>query len=54
MQGKNRERWMDLCAQVASEQDPQKVLELVQELNELLEAKERRLGILRRKESHSE
>jgi hypothetical protein len=40
------ERWMELCAQAAVEQDPNKLLALVREINELLEGKERRLGIL--------
>ena len=40
------ERWFQLCAQAAVEQDPKKLLELVQEINDLLEAKERRLGVL--------
>ena len=42
----NTERWLQLCAQAAVEQDPKKLLELVSEINELLEQKERRLGIL--------
>ena len=37
---------MELCAQIASEQDPDKVLELAKQLNQMLEEKERRLGIL--------
>ncbi|MGA9355830.1 MAG: hypothetical protein WBV46_19240 [Terriglobales bacterium] len=45
MQGEKKERWMQLCAQAAVEQDPQKLIELVQEINALLEEKERRLGI---------
>jgi hypothetical protein len=45
MQGETKERWMELAAQAASEQDPQRLIELVREINELLEAKERRLGI---------
>ena len=40
------ERWMQLCAQAAVEQDPKKLMELVKEINELLEQKERRLGII--------
>jgi len=36
---------MDLCTKAAIEQDPQKLLELVKEINNLLEEKERRLGI---------
>jgi hypothetical protein len=46
MQGEKKERWMELCAQAAVEQDPKKLMELVQEINALLEEKERRLGIL--------
>jgi hypothetical protein len=37
---------MELCAQVAKEQDPEKLMAMVKEVIELLEAKERRLGIL--------
>ena len=37
---------MELCAQAAVEQDPQKLMELVNEILALLEQKERRLGIL--------
>ncbi len=45
------ERWMELCKQAAVEQDPQKLMALVKEINDLLEAKERRLGILPPKDS---
>jgi len=38
------ERWMELCAQAAIEQDPGKLLSLVEEINRLLLQKERRLG----------
>jgi len=41
-----KERWLELCAQAAVEQDPKKLVVLVQEINELLQQKERRLGIL--------
>jgi hypothetical protein len=37
---------MQLCSQAATEQDPHKLMELVKEINQLLEEKERRLGIL--------
>ncbi len=37
---------MELCAQAALEQDGKKLLELVKQINELLEEKERRLGVL--------
>lgn len=45
MQGEQKERWMRLCELAAVEQDPQKLLKLVAEINDLLEAKERRLGL---------
>ncbi len=38
----NKERWMELCAQASNEQDPERLLALVQEINRLLEEKERR------------
>jgi hypothetical protein len=37
------ERWFQLCQQAAVEQDPQKLLQLIKEINDLLEAKEARL-----------
>ena len=37
------ERWRQLCELAANEQDPAKLLKLIKEINELLEAKERRL-----------
>lgn len=37
------ERWMQLCEQAANEQDPDKLMELIAEINRLLEAKEQRL-----------
>ncbi len=43
MEGEARERWLSLCEQAASEQDPERLMELVIEINRLLEAKERRL-----------
>ena len=43
MKGEKRERWMRLCEQAANEQDTQKLLELVREINRLLEEKEQRL-----------
>jgi len=38
-----KERWMQLCEQAANEQDPDKLMELIAEINRLLEQKERRL-----------
>ena len=43
MQGETRERWLDLCILAAEEQDPVKMLALITEINDLLEAKEERL-----------
>jgi hypothetical protein len=43
MQGETGERWRKLCEQAAIEQDPQKLLQLTEEINRLLEAKEERL-----------
>ena len=34
---------MELCEQASTEQDPEKLLALVQEINRLLEAKQERL-----------
>jgi hypothetical protein len=39
----NNERWMVLCAQASKEQDPERLFQLVQEINALLEEKEARL-----------
>jgi len=43
MIGKNKERWRELCEQVAVEQDPKKLVELTTEIYRLLEEKRRRL-----------
>jgi hypothetical protein len=43
MQGKKGERWRKLCEQAAVEQDPEKLLELAQEIERLLVEKEDRL-----------
>jgi hypothetical protein len=40
------ELWKQLCAQAAVEQDPKKLHELIRQINELLDAKERRLNSL--------
>lgn len=53
MQGKTRERWQELCAQAADEQDPQRLIELVREINQLLEEKEERLQQQRNTKSNS-
>jgi hypothetical protein len=42
--GENEERWKRLCEQAAKEQDRKKLIELVNEINELLDAKQKRLA----------
>jgi hypothetical protein len=44
MQGKTRERWQELCEQAANEQDPAKMLAIVEEINRLLSVKYDRLS----------
>lgn len=48
------ERWMQLCAQAATEEDPSRLMALVDEINDLLEQKERRLRILLARSGKSE
>jgi hypothetical protein len=43
MRGPTKECWFQLCQQAAVEHDPVKMLELITEINDLLEAKEKRL-----------
>jgi hypothetical protein len=43
MEGKHADRWRMLCAQAAKEQDPQKLMELVAEIDRLLAEKQARL-----------
>jgi hypothetical protein len=38
-----QEEWMELCRQASLEQDPEKLFQLVRRINELLEAKDKRL-----------
>jgi hypothetical protein len=42
-----KEQWQRLCEQIAVEQDPTRFTALVDELNKLLDEKERRLSIQR-------
>jgi hypothetical protein len=44
MRGETGERWRDLCAQAAVEQDPERLIALIQQINQLLEQKEQRLN----------
>ena len=39
--GGNNERWRELCAQAALEQDPQKLMKLVREISRLLSLRDR-------------
>ena len=39
---KNEERWRELCALAAVEQDPKKLMELVREITRLLELRDER------------
>ena len=43
MRGQTGERWRDLCAKAAQEQDPKRLVELIIEINQLLQEKEQRL-----------
>lgn len=51
MQEKTKPLWFTLCEQAAVEQDPVRLLELVQEINRLLEEKEQMLLAASRKET---
>jgi hypothetical protein len=51
MEGPNKERWIQLSEQAAVEQDLDKLLALVKELNAVLEEKELRLAALRKADS---
>lgn len=44
MQDATKERWQILCQRAAEEQDPARLLELVDELDRLLREKEERLN----------
>ena len=43
LRGETRERWQRLCEQAADEQDPEVLLKLIQEIDQLLSEKEERL-----------
>ena len=53
MQGEAKERWMLLCEQASTEQNPEKLLELMREINNLLEAKRTRVIALQEQEPHA-
>jgi hypothetical protein len=41
------ERWIELCKQAETEQDPKKLMDLVTEINRLLQEEENRRGEMR-------
>ena len=52
MIGENEERWRKLCEAAAKEQDSDRLLELVRQINQMLQEKERRLqGKAKRQDS---
>jgi hypothetical protein len=42
MQSQVKERWLLLCQQAATEQDPKRLMALIEEVNRLLESEENR------------
>lgn len=44
MQGEKGERWRKLCEQAAVEKDPQKLMELVSQITQMLDEKQQRLS----------
>lgn len=44
----DKEHWMELCEQASNEPDPERLLQLVQQINAVLEEKETRLKTERR------
>jgi hypothetical protein len=47
-----REKWMDLAAQAADEQEPKKLIELVRQINILLAEKQDRITWVRKEAAH--
>lgn len=54
MKGATKERWEDLCQQATVEQDPKKLMRLVDEINRLLAEKEQRLTQQRNPDSQQD
>lgn len=44
MKGQTKEHWMELCEQAATEQDPERLLQLINEINRMLDQKQERLN----------
>ncbi len=51
---RDKERWRELCAQAAEEQDPVRLMQLVKEINEQLDEKEARLKASRTRNDYKE
>jgi hypothetical protein len=47
----DKEHWQELCEQAAVEQDSEKLIQLVREINRLLEEKQNRLKSARQPDS---
>jgi hypothetical protein len=43
MQGKTKQRWLELCVNAVVEEDPERLMELAWEINQLLAQEELRL-----------
>jgi len=43
MQGENEERWIQLCRKAIDERDPDKLMQIMEQINRMLEEKEQRL-----------
>ena len=53
MQGKVQEEWIQMCEQAAIEQDSEKLMALITEINRMLDEKEQRLNIVRMRRTAS-
>ena len=53
MQGETGNTWRKLCEQAAAEPNPEKLLEIVHEINRMFEEKEQRLMQARKSQSHA-
>ena len=54
MKGEEKDRFVHLCEQASIERDPEKLLKLVRQINDMLETKRRRLDASETAEQKSE
>jgi hypothetical protein len=54
MRDEAKDRWMLLCNQASTEQNPEKLLALIQEINQLLEEKRSRISAQSEREPRAE